>query len=152
RDTGIGIAPEMLTPIFELFVQSDYALDRSQGGLGLGLPLVRGIVEMHGGSVRAFSEGPGKGSEFVIRIPVGSAEKAKDAHALPPPTPQFSNLRILVVDDNQDLAEILADALVGAGHNVRIAHDGPSGLKIAEAFRPEMVFLDIGLPLLDGYE
>jgi two-component system CheB/CheR fusion protein len=148
----MGIAPDMLEPIFELFVQSDRALDRAQGGLGLGLPLVRRIAEMHGGSVQALSEGLGKGSEFVIRIPVGSAERAKAPQAVPPPTPRSSHRRILLVDDNHDLADAFAAVLVGSGHDVRIAYDGPSGLRAAEEFRPDVLFLDIGLPLLDGYE
>jgi PAS domain S-box-containing protein len=152
KDTGIGIAPDMLDPIFELFVQSDRALDRAQGGLGLGLPLVRRIAEMHGGSVQALSDGLGKGSEFVIRIPAGSAERTKAPQAVPPPTPRPSHRRILLVDDNQDLAQAFAAVLKGSGHDVRIAYDGPSGLQAAEEFRPEVLFLDIGLPLLDGYE
>jgi PAS domain S-box-containing protein len=158
KDSGIGIAPEMLEAIFDLFVQTDHSLDRAQGGLGLGLPLVRRIAELHGGSVAAFSDGLGRGSELVMRIPVGETGRetttAQTTTAQPPPAqpPQAARRRILVVDDNRDLAEGLAGLLEGAGHEVRMAHDGPSGLKMAEDFHPKVVFLDIGLPILDGYE
>jgi two-component system CheB/CheR fusion protein len=152
KDSGIGIAPEMVEPIFELFVQSDRALDRSQGGLGLGLPLVRKIVELHHGTVAAFSKGPGQGSEFVIRIPVGSGTKSQEAHARPQAVAPATKRRVLVVDDNLDLVEGLIDALTDAGHEVRSAQDGPSAIETAREFKPEVVLLDIGLPLLDGYQ
>jgi two-component system CheB/CheR fusion protein len=151
KDSGIGIAPEMLEPIFELFVQANESLDRVQGGLGLGLPLVRRIVELHGGTVTAFSDGPGRGSEFVIQL---AAECRQVDHAPPRPGPRAQNpsRRILVVEDNRDLAEGLGGLLAGSGHAVRVAYDGLKGLELAEALRPEVVLLDIGLPLLDGYE
>jgi PAS domain S-box-containing protein len=151
KDTGIGIAPEMLKPIFDLFVQAERTLDRSQGGLGLGLPLVRKIVELHGGSVTAFSDGLGKGSEFQIHIPLGGEASPVEAPRSTVRAPSAKR-RILIVDDNVDLAEGLSTFLAGAGHEVQIAHDGAEALRTAEAFRPEIVLLDIGLPLLDGYE
>jgi CheY-like chemotaxis protein len=153
RDTGLGIAPEMLPRIFEMFTQADRSLERSQGGLGVGLTLVKRLVEMHGGSVEAESEGPGRGSEFVVRLPV----------IVPPPVqlPQRSNggegaaaagLRILVVDDNRDAAESLSLLLRTRGHDVRTAHDGVAGLEAAASFRPDVALLDIGMPRLSGYD
>jgi PAS domain S-box-containing protein len=148
RDTGIGIALDMLEPIFDLFVQATHSLDRSQGGLGLGLPLVRSIIELHGGKVAAFSDGV-SGSEFVIRLPVTST--LNESPAVKPIAPHRSR-RILVVEDNHDVAEGIANLLTGAGHEVHVAHDGQAGLELAERGLPEMVLIDIGLPILDGYE
>jgi signal transduction histidine kinase len=150
KDTGVGIAPEMLNSIFELFVQANDSLDRSQGGLGLGLPIVRRIVELHGGTVSADSRGPGEGSEFLIRIPVGNVEEEKAMLLSHPPLSR--RRRVLVVDDNRDFAHGLARGLSISGHDVREAYDGPAALKIAEDFQPEVAFVDIGLPLLDGFE
>ena len=134
RDTGIGISPEVLPRIFDLFVQERQALDRSQGGLGIGLTIVRSLVERHGGSVSARSDGPGKGSEFIIRLPLeGRADAGADAlPALPPAAaavPGAGAVRILVVDDNEDGAEMLADALIGKGYDTRVAHDAPAALR-----------------------
>jgi two-component system CheB/CheR fusion protein len=137
RDTGIGIPPDMLPRIFDLFVQAERRLDRSQGGLGIGLPLVRRLVEMHGGSVTAHSEGLGKGSEFIVRLPALSAEQkramlrqqADGKQAVAPPAPR----RILVVDDNVDAAESLAVLLRLEGHEVRVACDGSAALAAAQA-------------------
>jgi CheY-like chemotaxis protein len=154
RDSGIGIAPEMLMHIFDLFAQADRSLDRSQGGLGIGLTLVRRLVELHGGSVRASSAGHNQGSEFVVRLPT------KERRV---PSPHFENgggrlarpastRRILVVDDNADGAESLAVLLRSIGHEVRTAFDGPEALAAGEEFLPEVVLLDIGLPRMDGYE
>jgi len=156
QDTGIGIAPEMLSRIFNLFVQAERRLDRSHGGLGIGLTLVRRLVEMHGGSVTAHSEGPGKGSEFVVRLPALSAEQkramlrqqADDKQVVAPTAPR----RILVVDDNVDAAESLAVLLRLDGHEVRVASDGPEALAAAQAAPPEMVVLDLGMPGMDGFE
>jgi signal transduction histidine kinase/DNA-binding response OmpR family regulator len=153
RDTGIGIPREMLASVFELFTQADRSLDRSQGGLGIGLTLVKSLVEMHGGSVRASSEGPGKGSEFVVRLPALPADP-------PPPSANGSRevagagarRRVLVVDDNVDGADSLAILLRAARHEVAVSHDGAAALREAEAFRPEVVLLDIGLPGMSGYE
>jgi signal transduction histidine kinase/ActR/RegA family two-component response regulator len=158
RDTGIGMGPELLPRVFDLFTQAERSLDRAQGGLGIGLALVRSLVEMHGGSVSAHSDGPGQGSEFVVRLPLWKDEggRMKDesrsgsshpsAFLLPP-----SAKRVLVVDDNLDAAESLALVLRMDRHQVATAHDGPAALETARAFRPEVVLLDIGLPRLDGY-
>ena len=157
RDTGIGIAPDQLPRIFDLFVQERQAVDRAQGGLGLGLAIVRNLVERHGGSVAATSDGPGRGSEFVVRLP-----RAMNAEAIPrgqPAGPALAGhalhpagLRILVVDDNVDAAALLAEAFNTRGYQARVAHDGPTALSVAAQFAPEMAILDIGLPVMDGYE
>ncbi|HEX4998421.1 MAG TPA: PAS domain S-box protein [Terriglobia bacterium] len=151
RDTGAGIPPAMLETIFEPFVQANRSIERSHGGLGLGLSLVRKIVELHGGMVCALSEGQGKGSEFAIRIPIGDGAGEHEGRS---GTAKSSTAkgRVLVVDDNQDLAEGLAVALSAAGYDVRRAFDGPSAIEVAGTFRPDVVLLDIGLPVLDGYE
>jgi PAS domain S-box-containing protein len=153
RDKGIGIAPEMLPHIFDLFVQADRSLERAQGGLGIGLTLVRRLVELHGGSVTARSDGPGLGSEFVVRLPrraEGPVESEPAASASAPAT--LPARRILVVDDNKDAAESLALLLGLAGQNVATARDGLEALTQVEQFAPEVVILDIGLPGLNGYE
>ncbi len=156
RDTGIGIPADMLPRIFDLFVQAERRLDRSQGGLGIGLTLVRRLVEMHGGSVTAHSEGPGKGSEFVVRLPALPEDrkgellrKRADDKQVVAPT---ARRRILVVDDNVDAAESLAVLLRLEGHEVRVACDGPAALAAAQADPPEMVVLDLGMPGMDGFE
>ena len=151
-DSGIGIPAEMVPFVFDLFTQVDRALDRSQGGLGIGLTLVRRLVELHGGTVSVRSDGPGRGSEFVVRLPLdlGAAPLAatpRPAHRSAP-TPR----RILVVDDQADAAAILARLLKGRGHDVRVAADGASALALAAEHRPDAVLLDIGLPGMDGYE
>ena len=156
RDTGIGISPDVLPRIFELFVQEGQALDRSQGGLGIGLTIVRSLVERHGGSVSARSDGRGKGSEFIIRLPLaeGGAAGADALSALPAAVaaPGAGAVRILVVDDNEDGAEMLADALTGRGYDTRVAHDAPAALRVAAEFSPDVAFLDLGLPVMDGFE
>jgi signal transduction histidine kinase len=154
RDTGIGIPGEMLPKIFDLFTQLNRSLDRSQGGLGVGLTLVRRLVEMHGGSVQASSAGPDQGSEFVVRLP-----------ALPPLVPQVTGRqdsvkdgipavtrRVLIVDDNEMVAESLAMIVRLNGHVVREAHDGEEALEAVREFHPDVVLLDIGLPGMNGYE
>jgi PAS domain S-box-containing protein len=159
QDTGIGIASTMLSRIFELFVQAERRLNRSMGGLGIGLSLVKKLVELHGGSVEAFSPGLGGGSEFVVRLraishgdpvqgEVGGALRAtgKTPGAAP------AGLRVLVVDDNVDAADSLATMLKLNGHELRVAYDGPGTLAIAQTFRPQVVLLDLGLPGMDGYE
>jgi CheY-like chemotaxis protein len=153
RDTGVGIAPEQLSSVFEPFVQGDRSLERSAGGLGIGLTLVRKLTELHGGTVSARSEGPGKGSEFTLRFPAASETVAQASS--PPKRFQATTrkpARVLVVDDNEDLAHGLARLLEIHGHHVRIAYDGPAGVKIAKEWRPEFVLLDIGLPGMDGYQ
>jgi CheY-like chemotaxis protein len=155
RDTGIGISRDLLPTVFDIFKQGARSLDRSEGGLGLGLTLVRRIVEMHGGSVEARSEGPDRGSEFIIRLPrlvrrrSGTDQPSirESKRALP-----GSSRRVLVVDDNVDSAETAAMLLQLWGHEVRSVHDGPSAISLAASFRPEVVLLDIGLPGMDGYD
>ncbi len=143
----------MLPKIFEMFTQVDQSLERSQGGLGIGLTLVQRLVEMHGGSIRAHSEGLGKGSEFVVRLPVMNNTVAQPAAGpeKAASTPAFSR-RILVVDDNRDSATSLAMLLEMLGHQTHIAYDGLEAIDAAAAFHPDMVLLDIGLPKLNGYE
>ena len=156
-DNGIGIAPELLPRVFDLFTQADCSLDRSQGGLGIGLTLVRSLVEMHGGRVAAHSEGTGRGSEFLIVLPAATPESAGPATDLPNPSPPASAgdlglCRVLLVDDNVDGTRILAEVLRTSGYLVDLAHDGPAALEIARVSHPEVVFLDIGLPGMNGYE
>ena len=151
RDTGIGLAPETLPRVFELFSQEYQALDRAKGGLGLGLAIVRSLVGLHGGTVEAHSDGPGTGSEFVVRLPWYSPEaQARPAPVTLPRAP--AAIRALVVDDNTDAAELLAEVLCAMGHHAESAHDGPSALRMATALRPDVALLDIGLPVMDGYE
>jgi signal transduction histidine kinase/CHASE1-domain containing sensor protein/CheY-like chemotaxis protein len=150
RDTGIGISRESLRLLFEPFVQVAGAKDYATGGLGIGLALVRGLVALHGGSVHAESLGPGKGSTFVVRLP-GVVEGVTPVEVHPPARAALPG-RVLVVDDNVDAAMTLSEAVRFDGHDVRVAHDGPSALQEAAAFSPEVVLLDIGLPGMDGYE
>jgi signal transduction histidine kinase len=153
-DHGVGIAPEMLAQVFELFSQGERAPDRAQGGLGIGLSLVKNLVEMHRGSVGAVSAGLGKGSTFMVRLPAVSAEPAALAplKADSAVVTAAESLRVLVVDDSPDAAESLAKLLRLAGHEVLVAHDGQRALEIAAADRPTVMLLDIGLPGMDGYE
>jgi signal transduction histidine kinase/CheY-like chemotaxis protein len=153
RDDGVGIEPALLPRIFEPFVQADQTLARTQGGLGLGLTLVHRLVALHGGSVEARSEGRGRGAELVVRLPLapeagGVHAEAPRATAAEPPAAR----RVLVVEDNVDAAEVLSEFLAAAGHDVEVAHDGPTALEAAERRMPEVVLLDIGLPGMDGYE
>ena len=153
RDTGVGIAPELLPAVFDLFVQADCTLDRSQGGLGVGLALVKNLVKMHGGSVQALSAGPGHGSEFIVRLPLTSAPTSAAAPKAKRPSGSVaSSHRVLVVDDNVDAAHSLALLLRSTGHEVQTSHDGVAALESAAAWRPDVVLLDIGLPRMDGYE
>jgi CheY-like chemotaxis protein len=154
RDNGMGIPADLLPHVFAPFTQADRSLDRSHGGLGIGLTLVRHLVGMHGGRVEARSEGPGRGSEFIARLPAlapGSSARAKEA-AVERARPVSGALKILVVEDNADSAESMALLLRLNGHEVRIAHDGPSALADARSFEPQVVLCDIGLPGMDGYE
>lgn len=155
RDNGIGIPPDMIDQIFEPFTQVDRSLDRSQGGLGIGLTLVQRLVALQGGSVRARSDGPGQGSEFVVRLPLAPICEANghkpSGEAGTAAARVRSSCRVLVVDDNADAAQTLAILLRAAGHTVRLALDGPHALQAAQDFDPEAVFLDIGLPGMDGY-
>ncbi len=153
RDNGIGIAPEVLPHVFDLFMQVDNSLARSRGGLGIGLTLVRNMAVLHGGSVAARSAGLGQGSEFILRLPLAVAKpKAADATMGRRKPLDLPSRRLLVVDDNQDAANTLAMLLKAVGHNVTVAYDGAQALESAEIVEPEIIFLDIGLPGMDGYE
>jgi PAS domain S-box-containing protein len=152
RDTGIGIPAAAMPKLFTIFSQVDHSLEQSQGGLGIGLALVKGLVEMHGGTVAAHSAGVGQGSQFVVRLPLAQGEPQEQdqpPRAVSPPPPQK---RILVVDDNRDAAASLSMMLALLGHDTRTAHDGLEALDVAAAFRPEIVLLDIGMPKLNGYD
>jgi PAS domain S-box-containing protein len=151
RDTGVGIAREMLPRLFEPFSQVERTLDRSKGGLGLGLALVKSLVQLHGGEVNAHSEGLGQGAEFVVRLPVIPAPSgvAQEARV---PAPASPRRRVLVIEDNVDAALSLCEVLELGGHEVSVAYQGPEGLAKAGALRPDVVLCDIGLPGMDGYE
>jgi PAS domain S-box-containing protein len=153
RDTGVGIASELLPLVFDLFTQARRSLDRSQGGLGIGLSLVKHLVEMHRGKVEAHSEGIGRGSEFIVRMPVlQNASIRSEPHSAKHDDHATTGLRVLVVDDNVDSTDILAKLLRLSGHNVRTAYAGSSALDVAASHLPDVVLLDIGLPGINGYE
>ena len=152
RDDGQGIEPELLPRIFDLFVQEDRSLARSHGGLGIGLTLVRSLVERHGGRVEARSEGPGRGSEFVVRMPRSAGRPAAPAAPRQEPGEERGPARILLVEDNVDAADALAELLRLWGHEVEVVHDGPTAVQSAGSVRPGVVLLDIGLPGMDGYQ
>jgi signal transduction histidine kinase len=157
RDTGIGIEKELLPRVFELFMQAPRALDRSKGGLGIGLTLVYRLVALHGGTVEARSEGAGRGSEFIVRLPTCEPPREAEAPASRPPEkeglpPPRQGRRVLVVDDNRDSVETLAEILRLDGFVVRVEGDGEAAVAAAREFAPEVVLLDIGLPKMDGYE
>ncbi len=153
RDDGVGIAADLIPHIFDLFTQADKSLARSEGGLGIGLALVKNLVALHRGTVEAHSDGLGRGSTFVVRLPLADRTENPTEPAPPPPSATATEgLRILVVDDSQDSARMSAMLLRSWGHEVRVAHDGPSALERATGFRPEVILLDIGLPGMDGFE
>ena len=152
RDTGIGMTPEVLATAFDLFTQAEESLSRSQGGLGLGLPLVRSLVEKHGGTVEATSEGPGKGSEFVIRLPLSESDVPASAGELRAASTPAKALRVLVVEDNEDARETLCDVLQIWGHNAHGVADGLQGVAEATRHTYDVLLVDIGLPKVDGYE
>jgi signal transduction histidine kinase/CheY-like chemotaxis protein len=153
RDNGVGIPPHLLSRIFALFVQGQRRQDRTEGGLGIGLSLVKRLVELHGGTVQALSEGEGRGSEFIVRLPVTSRQRrAESAHAGIPDEGSRPKLRVLVVDDHQDSNEMLAQLLTLNGHEVRRVGSGPAAIEAGKEFGPDAVLLDIGLPGMDGYE
>jgi CheY-like chemotaxis protein len=150
RDTGAGIEPEMIARLFEPFSQADRTLDRSAGGLGLGLAIVRGLSELHGGSVRAASAGLGEGSTFTVTLPVYTEPPALTAH--PAPARRAAKpLRVLVVEDNRDAADSLRMLFEAYGYQVTVAYSGPDGVKAAAESRPEVIICDVGLPGMDGY-
>ena len=151
RDTGVGIAPELLPRIFDLFTQADRTLDRSQGGLGIGLSLVQKLVELHGGTVEAHSAGLGQGSEFIVRLPALSPATESIAPLETAKQPAQTS-RVLVVDDNRDAADMFVMMLQTFGHEVQAAYSGQTALEMAVEYQPDFVLLDIGLPEMDGYE
>jgi PAS domain S-box-containing protein len=154
RDDGIGIPADMQPQIFDMFTQVDRSTQRSQGGLGIGLTLVRSLVEMHGGSVEAHSAGEGQGSEFVVKLPVVEPQHTETASEPISPARKsvLSPQRVLVVDDNRDAATSLGMLLKYLGADVQVVHDGPAALRAAEEFRPSTILLDLGMPKMDGYE
>ena len=153
KDTGVGIPPEMLPKVFDMFTQIDRSLERSQGGLGIGLSLAKRLVEMHDGTITAHSEGRGRGSEFVVRLPV-LIESPQAERPLEPilESAPASARRILVVDDKHDAARLLAMLFEMDGNETRTAHDGEEAVAAAESFKPHVILLDIGLPKMNGYE
>jgi CheY-like chemotaxis protein len=152
RDSGIGIAPEMIPRIFTLFAQDKDARGHSEGGLGIGLALAHGLVTLHGGTLEVHSKGPGCGSEFIVRIPAGISNlehlPAQDSEECA----GGIRLKVLVVDDNKDVADTCSMLIELSGHHVQVAYTGSDGIEIAEAFRPQVILTDIGLPDIDGYE
>lgn len=152
HDNGVGISPDMVPRMFQMFSQEKSTLERSQGGLGIGLALVRGLVELHGGTVDARSAGVGLGSEFTVRLPAGVVSGGQPDSAGPAGRRAGSVRRILVADDNTDAAESMGALLAMEGHEVRIVHDGPAALAAGAAFEPDVALIDIGMPKLTGYE
>jgi PAS domain S-box-containing protein len=153
-DTGIGIPPELLPQVFDMFTQLDHSLDRARGGLGIGLALTRRLVEMHGGSIEARSEGTGRGSSFSIRLPIVGQGTGGEAAAERPAAvePGVAPRRILIAEDDRDAAEMLRMVLAYTGHDVRVANDGVEALALARESRPHVALIDIGMPRMDGYE
>jgi len=150
-DTGIGIDPAMLGQVWGIFNQADSSLERSRGGLGLGLALVKGLAELHGGRVRAESPGLGEGSRFTVSLPTAGAPAAPEPDSTEEPA-VAKGRRVLVIEDNVDAAETLGDLLRLFGHEVELANSGPAGIETAARFQPDVVLCDIGLPVMDGYE
>jgi CheY-like chemotaxis protein len=153
RDTGIGISGETLPKVFELFMQADRSSKRSQGGLGIGLTLVKRLVEMHGGTVRALSAGIGQGSDFIVSLPIAATHSQTVSHPSGSQKPaHLAQRRVLVVDDNEDAAASMGMLLGFLGADVQVAHDGPTALAAIESYHPDVVLLDIGMPGMDGFE
>jgi PAS domain S-box-containing protein len=153
-DTGVGIPPEMLPQVFDMFTQLDHSLDRARGGLGIGLALARRLIEMHGGTIEACSEGTGRGSSFNIRLPVighGTAEEGSRERASHPAAVPTAS-RIMIAEDDADAAEMLRMMLSFSGHDVRVAVDGIQAVSLADEFKPHVALIDIGMPRMDGYE
>jgi len=149
RDTGEGIAPDLLPRLFEPFTQGEQTIDRSRGGLGLGLALSKGLVDQHGGTITAVSEGLGRGAEFTVRLPIDV--ETERTGFVSSPEPVARGRRVLVIEDNPDAGDSLRDALELGGHDVVLAHDGSEGIRMAHDFVPDVVLCDIGLPGMDGY-
>jgi CheY-like chemotaxis protein/two-component sensor histidine kinase len=152
RDNGIGLRTESISTIFEMFAQVDSGNTRSDGGLGIGLALVKGLAELHGGAVEARSDGLGHGSEFIVRLPLTAAQPTASRTSNDSSQPNTRRRRILVADDNRDAADSLSMLLALEGHQVRVAYCGSDALSIAREFQPHVALLDIGMPDLDGYE
>ena len=152
RDSGIGILPDMLPRIFEMFTQIEHSASRTQGGLGIGLTLVRSLVEMHGGKVEARSEGPGKGSEFIVRLPLNDNPTTEVVGHSMRHFGQLSSKRVLVVDDNRDAADSLGKLLNLAGAEARAVYNGFAALDVLPSYQPAVLLVDIGMPDMDGYE
>jgi CheY-like chemotaxis protein/two-component sensor histidine kinase len=154
RDNGMGIDAQLLPHVFDLFQQGRVTIDRSAGGLGIGLAIVKSLVALHGGSVSAHSDGPGQGSEFVVSLPLlttertaaGSVDVVRETSAGKP------RERVLVVDDNRDAVELIVELLTSTGHEAAAAYDAPTALRLSESFHPTVMVLDIGLPVIDGYQ
>jgi CheY-like chemotaxis protein len=152
RDSGIGIAAEMIPRIFTLFAQDKDARAHSEGGLGIGLALAHGLVTLHGGTMEVHSKGPGCGSEFIVRIPAGLSQAERLPVADNQESPGGLRLKVLVVDDNKDVADTCSMLIELSGHHVQVAYTGGDAIEIAEAFRPQVILTDIGLPDINGYE
>jgi CheY-like chemotaxis protein len=154
KDNGFGIPTDKLDSVFEMFGQLDRSLETGHKGLGIGLALASALVSMHGGTITAHSEGLGRGSEFIVRLPVATPEPAVPTVSLEQPAAprDEARCRVLVVDDNQDVALPMARWMRQLGHEVRVALDGPAAIQLADEFRPEVVLLDIGMPNMNGYE
>jgi two-component system CheB/CheR fusion protein len=151
-DTGVGMAPEMLARLFQPFAQADASLDRSKGGLGLGLALVKGLVELHGGTITASSAGVGQGAEFVVRLPLALQDVPIDGLVHSRTLVPGGRRRVLIIEDNIDAADSLCEALQFGGHEVEVAYTGTAGIAKAYQHKPEVVFCDIGLPGMDGFD
>jgi CheY-like chemotaxis protein/two-component sensor histidine kinase len=152
QDEGIGIAPDLQPRLFEMFVQGARALDRAEGGLGIGLTIARSLTELHGGTIRATSEGVGRGSTFSVTLPLSIRVRVSTEDMKPLSRPRLPAARVLVVDDNVDAAMMLREMLSELGHQLQVAHDGPTALELAASFKPDIAVLDIGLPVMSGYE
>jgi CheY-like chemotaxis protein/anti-sigma regulatory factor (Ser/Thr protein kinase) len=151
-DSGQGLSADLLPRVFDLFVQGPRSAGREQGGLGLGLTIVQQLVRLHGGTVGVVSEGEGRGSTFTIRLPSADVAAHQPALDARPPAPPLVSMRVLVVDDNRDAAETLASVLQARGHKVATAYDAPGAIDAAASFGPAVAIVDIGLPVMDGYE
>jgi CheY-like chemotaxis protein len=154
RDNGIGIPPDMLESVFGIFTQVDRSLEKTRGGLGIGLSIAKRLVEMHGGTIEARSDGPGKGSEFIVRLPLALLVAGEGAAQAPGPARAESphRCRVLIADDNLDAAASLSLMLQVMGNDVRVANDGLEALAVAESFHPDAILLDIGMPGVNGYD
>jgi CheY-like chemotaxis protein len=153
-DNGAGISSDMLSNIFDLFAQGERPANSLHDGLGVGLTLVRHFVDLHGGTVEVFSPGPNQGSEFVVRLPLLQDQGTPSVESAQSQAPKArsNGLRVLVVDDNQDVAQTMGQLLQWFGFEVQLAYDGDAAIKLTSSFRPDAVLLDIGLPVIDGYE